>query len=55
MSDSDTGPTLLEDMETLHRSLKELESVKSYVQIIEHVLKLRLVLSMFNGARALGE
>jgi len=34
-------PTLLEDIESLHRSLKELESVKGYVQIIEHALQLR--------------
>lgn len=41
MSEAKIGPTLLEDIETLHRSLKELESVKSYVQIIEHALELR--------------
>ncbi|KAF7978890.1 hypothetical protein HWV62_44393 [Athelia sp. TMB] len=40
MSESETGPTLLEDVESLHRSLKELESVKGYVQIIDHALKL---------------
>ncbi|KAI0639075.1 TIP-1 family-domain-containing protein [Trametes polyzona] len=34
------APTLLEDLEALHRSLKELESVKGYVQVIEHALKL---------------
>jgi RAD50-interacting protein 1 len=34
-------PTLLEDVETLHRSLKELQSVKGYVQVVEHALKLR--------------
>jgi RAD50-interacting protein 1 len=34
-------PTLLEDIETLHRNLKELQSVKTYVQVIEHALKLR--------------
>ncbi|KAI0666341.1 TIP-1 family-domain-containing protein [Trametes maxima] len=33
-------PTLLEELEALHRSLKELESVKGYVQVIEHALKL---------------
>lgn len=37
------APTLLEDLETLHRSLKELESVKGYVQVVEHALKLRCV------------
>ena len=34
-------PTLLEDIETLHRDLTGLENVKGYVQIIEHALKLR--------------
>ncbi|EPS99064.1 hypothetical protein FOMPIDRAFT_1125069 [Fomitopsis schrenkii] len=32
-------PTLLEDIESLHRSLKELESVKGYVQVIERALQ----------------
>lgn len=36
-------PTLLEDIESLHRSLKELESVKGYVQLIEHALQARYV------------
>ncbi|KAJ7462806.1 TIP-1 family-domain-containing protein [Mycena galericulata] len=40
MSDGDTESTLLEDIETLHRNLKELQSVKGYIQIIEHALKL---------------
>ncbi|KAJ6626859.1 TIP-1 family-domain-containing protein [Mycena sp. CBHHK59/15] len=40
MSDGNGQSTLLEDIETLHRNLKELESVKGYVQIIEHALKL---------------
>ncbi|KAJ7102352.1 TIP-1 family-domain-containing protein [Mycena belliarum] len=39
MSDGDGESTLLEDIETLHRNLKELESVKGYVQIIEHALQ----------------
>jgi hypothetical protein len=43
MSEEQSGPTLLEDIDTLHRSLKELESVKNYVQVIEHALKLRFV------------
>jgi hypothetical protein len=43
MSEAGAEPTLLEDIETLHRNLKELENVKSYVQVIEHALKLRLV------------
>jgi len=41
MSDEERKATLLEDIETLHRILKELQSVKGYVQIIEHALKLR--------------
>lgn len=41
LPDGEREPTLLEDVETMHRSLKELESVKGYVQIIEHALKLR--------------
>ncbi|KAK7064595.1 TIP-1 family-domain-containing protein [Favolaschia claudopus] len=40
MSDGDSEPTLLEDIETLHRNLKELQSVKGYVRVIEHALKL---------------
>ncbi|KAJ6604224.1 TIP-1 family-domain-containing protein [Mycena vulgaris] len=39
MSDGDSESTLLEDIETLHRNLKELQSVKGYVQVIEHALK----------------
>ncbi|PCH33328.1 hypothetical protein WOLCODRAFT_111625 [Wolfiporia cocos MD-104 SS10] len=34
------GPTLLEDLETLHRSLKELESVKAYVRVVQRALQL---------------
>ncbi|KAJ7042676.1 TIP-1 family-domain-containing protein [Mycena alexandri] len=40
MSDGDSESTLLEDIETLHRNLKELQSVKGYVQVIEHALEL---------------
>ncbi|KAJ6519399.1 TIP-1 family-domain-containing protein [Mycena sanguinolenta] len=40
MSDGDRESTLLEDIETLHRNLKELQSVKGYVQVIEYALKL---------------
>jgi hypothetical protein len=43
-------PTLLEDIETLHRSLKELESVKGYVQVVEHALKIGYVLPLGPGA-----
>lgn len=35
---STTKMTLLEEVETLHRRLKELESVKSYLQVIESAL-----------------
>jgi hypothetical protein len=38
-------PMLLEDLETLHRNLTELQSVKQYVQVIEHTLLLRWVIS----------
>ena len=41
MSGPDRQPTLLEDLETLQRNLKELESVKSYVQVIHRALSLR--------------
>lgn len=41
MSDGERKCTLLEDIETLHRTLKELQSVKGYVQIIQHTLDLR--------------
>ncbi|GLB36487.1 putative RINT-1 / TIP-1 family protein [Lyophyllum shimeji] len=40
LSDGEGKSTLLEDIETLHRNLKELQSVKSYVQVAEHALKL---------------
>ena len=39
----DREPVLLEDLETLHRDLNELQSVKQYVQVIEYALKLRQV------------
>jgi RAD50-interacting protein 1 len=42
-SEGGSKPTILEEVETLHRNLKELESVKGYMQIIEHALKLRCV------------
>lgn len=41
MSGPDRQPTLLEDLETLQRNLKELESVKDYVQVIHRALALR--------------
>ena len=46
-------PTLLEEIETLHRSLKELESVKSYVQVIEKALQLRYALILSFGIKYL--
>ncbi|KDR85307.1 hypothetical protein GALMADRAFT_204803 [Galerina marginata CBS 339.88] len=39
-SNEDREPLLLEDLETLHRNLKELQSVKQYVQVIQQALKL---------------
>ncbi|KAG6331170.1 hypothetical protein ID866_7919 [Astraeus odoratus] len=36
----DNGPTLLEDIETMHRTLKELENVRAYVAVVEHALVL---------------
>lgn len=38
--------TLLEDLEALQRSLRETESVQSYVKVIERTLVLRLVQSI---------
>lgn len=35
------GPTLLEQIETLHRNLKELQSVKGYVDVVFRALALR--------------
>jgi hypothetical protein len=43
MSDKENEATLLEDIETLHRKLKELQSIRGYIQIVEHALKLRYV------------
>ena len=39
--DENREPTLLEDLETLHQNLQELQSVKEYLQVIQHALKLR--------------
>lgn len=41
MDASPGQPTLLEEVETMHRSLKELESINSYVGVIEKALILR--------------
>ncbi|TFK57612.1 RINT-1 family protein [Heliocybe sulcata] len=40
LSDEENQATLLEEVETLHRSLKEVETVKGYVQVIERSLHL---------------
>ncbi|KAK7041921.1 hypothetical protein VNI00_008903 [Paramarasmius palmivorus] len=40
VSSNGLAPTLLEDIETLHRNLKELESIRGYVMVVEHALKL---------------
>jgi hypothetical protein len=37
----DRNPSLLEDLECLHRNLTELTSIKQYVQVIERALQLR--------------
>ena len=37
----DSGPSLLEEIEVLHRNLKELQSVKGYVEVIHRALQLR--------------
>lgn len=37
-------PTLLEEIETMQRNIKELESVKSYVQVVQSALVLRFAL-----------
>jgi hypothetical protein len=35
------SPTLLEDLEAMHRNLREQEGVKAYVQVIHRALRLR--------------
>ncbi|KLO20039.1 hypothetical protein SCHPADRAFT_863786 [Schizopora paradoxa] len=37
---SEMRPTLLEEIETMHRNIKELESVKGYVQVVQSALTL---------------
>jgi RAD50-interacting protein 1 len=44
-SQPDEPPTLLEDLEAMHRRLREQESVKAYVQVIHRALLLRYVAS----------
>jgi hypothetical protein len=49
-SDEQGKATLLEDIETLHRNLKELQTIKGYVQIIHRTLRLRYIfLLLFMG------
>lgn len=43
MGSSDGRPALLEEIETMHRSLKELESIKGYVRVVLQALRLRYV------------
>jgi RAD50-interacting protein 1 len=45
-SQPDEPPTLLEDLEAMHRRLREQESVKAYVQVIHRALLLRYVASI---------
>ena len=45
---NEVGPTILEEIELLHRSLKEFENVKSYVLVIEEALKLRYLFVAFD-------
>src|SRR6266849_2512790 len=40
-SQPDQPPTLLEDLEAMHRNLREQESVKAYVKVIHRALQLR--------------
>jgi hemerythrin-like domain-containing protein len=49
MSREEGQATLLEDLETLHRNLKELGSVRAYVEVIESALKLRYGASPARG------
>jgi RAD50-interacting protein 1 len=39
--DGRESPTLLEELESLHRNLKELKSLRTYVLVIERALRLR--------------
>ena len=41
MSPDEPGPALLEEIEILHRNLRELQSVKGYVEVIHRALQLR--------------
>lgn len=46
-SQPDEPPTLLEELETMHRCLQEQESIKAYVQVIHRALLLRCVAAFF--------
>lgn len=46
-SQPDEPPTLLEELEAMHRCLREQESVKAYVQVIHRALLLRCVATFF--------
>jgi hypothetical protein len=39
LSNRGLGPSLLEDIETQHRNLKELETIKGYVQVVALALQ----------------
>ena len=41
VSQQNETTTLLEDLEAMHRSLREQESIKAYVQVIHRALQLR--------------
>jgi RAD50-interacting protein 1 len=41
--------TLLEDLEDMHRKLKELQNVQHYVRVIEQALRLRYAFSFYAG------
>lgn len=42
-------PLLLEDLETLHRTLTELTSIKQYVQVIQRALQLRYIMCLLTN------
>ena len=44
------SPTLLEDLEAMHRNLREQESVKAYVQVIHRALQLRCASTFLTSA-----
>jgi hypothetical protein len=46
-SQPDEPPTLLEELEAMHRCLREQESVKAYVQVIHRALLLRCMTTFF--------